>query len=314
MIQTIDHNTDNNTDNNLDIPSRLINNILSIKPLADFAKNQARQMIIKRAEKMGIRWREESMKLRSHHWEEEMQAIHNPSLQYPDYYTCSFHAYEKGNLSWEAASEVEVASLSVHATILPEAGLQGDRLLRKSYHDIITTKIAQPPKDIVDLGCSTGLSSFALQESYPQAQITGVELSPYFLSVANYRGKERNTQIKWVNAPAENTGLPDGCCDLVSLCLVCHELPQIPTRQIFQEARRLLRSQGHIAIMDMNPQAEAFVKMKPYVLTLLKSTEPYLDQYFSLDIAEALINAGFQAPSIQSNSRRHRTVIAQVQS
>jgi hypothetical protein len=54
--------------------------------------------------------------------------------------------------------------------------------------------------------------------------------------------------------------------------------------------------------------------MPPYVLTLLKSTEPYLDQYFSLDISEALVSAGFQTPSIGSNSRRHRTVIAQVQS
>jgi hypothetical protein len=64
--------------------------------------------------------------------------------------------------------------------------------------------------------------------------------------------------------------------------------------------------------MDMNPQSEAFKKMPPYILTLLKSTEPYLDQYFALDIGQALVEAGFQTPSITQNSPRHRTVIAQV--
>jgi hypothetical protein len=50
--------------------------------------------------------------------------------------------------------------------------------------------------------------------------------------------------------------------------------------------------------------------MPPYILTLLKSTEPYLDQYFTLDIEQAIAEAGFEAPMITCNSPRHRTVIA----
>jgi len=62
---------------------------------------------------------------------------------------------------------------------------------------------------------------------------------------------------------------------------MCHELPQSATRQIFHEARRLLRpwifgDYGH------EPQSEVYAKMAPYILTLLKSTEPYLDEYFAL--------------------------------
>ncbi|UBF24393.1 hypothetical protein K9N68_22180 [Kovacikia minuta CCNUW1] len=52
--------------------------------------------------------------------------------------------------------------------------------------------------------------------------------------------------------------------------------------------------------------------MPPYVLTLLKSTEPYLDQYFALDLEQALIGAGFEQPTIAPNSPRHRTAIAKV--
>ncbi|NWF60295.1 MAG: class I SAM-dependent methyltransferase [Fischerella sp.] len=294
------------------LSSRLINGVLAIKPLYNLAKHQAREMMIKRAEKIGVPWRNQVQALRSHNWESELTKVQKSQLNYPEYYVTSFHAYEKGNLSWDAALEVEVAAYAVHANIWPGAGAQGDAKLRQSYHDILKQQIPNQPQDILDLGCSVGMSTFALQELYPQAKITGLDLSPYFLAVAQYRSQQHHYNINWVHAAAEATGLPDACFDLVSIFLVCHELPQSPTQQIFAEARRLLRPGGHLAIMDMNPKAEAYKKMPPYVLTLLKSTEPYLDEYFSLDIEQALVEAGFQTPNITSNSPRHRTVIAQV--
>lgn len=292
------------------LASRLVNAVLAVKPLANLAKQQARQMMIDRAQKIGVPWTKEVEKLRSHDWESELAIVQNPQLIYPDYYRRSFHAYEQGNLSWEAAFEVEVASRAVHAGIWSNAGAQGDAKLRQSYHDILKSKIPQEPQDILDLGCSVGMSTFALQATYPQAKITGLELSPYFLAVANYRSQQRHAQINWVHAAAEATGLPNSSFDLVSTFLMCHELPQSATRQIFHEARRLLRPGGHLAIMEMNPQSEIYGKMPPYILTLLKSTEPYLDEYFSLDIEQALVEAGFTSVSITCNSPRHRTVIA----
>lgn len=292
--------------------SRLVNTALAIKPLANLAKHQARQMMIKRAEKIGVPWTKTVQALRSHDWESHLNQVQNPQLTYPNYYCCSFHAYEKGNLNWDAALEVEVAAYAVHAGIWADAGAEGDPKLRSSYHEILKSKIAAPPRDILDLGCSVGMSTFALGEVYPQAKITGLDLSPYFLAVAHYRSQQRNAQINWLHTAAESTGLPDASFDLVSIFLMCHELPQSATQQIFGEARRLLRPRGHLAIMDMNPQSEIYAKMPPYILTLLKSTEPYLDEYFTLDIAQALIAAGFSNPQITSNSPRHRTVIAQV--
>ncbi|MBD2627096.1 class I SAM-dependent methyltransferase [Trichormus variabilis] len=296
----------------LDLPSRFVNGMLSIKPLANLAKHQARQMMIKRAEKIGVFWTKEVEKLRSRDWATDLAQVQNSQLTYPDYYVTSFHAYETGNLSWQAAFEVESAAHAVHAKIWQDTEAQGDEKLRQSYHNIVASSISQPPKDILDLGCSVGMSTFALQAVYPQAKITGLDLSPYFLAVANYRAEQRQAKINWVHGAAESTGLPDQSFDLVSIFLMCHELPQSATRKIFAEARRVLRPGGHLAIMDMNPKSEIYKKMPTYILTLLKSTEPYLDEYFSLDIEQALVEAGFQTPNITSNSPRHRTVIAQV--
>ncbi len=296
------------------LASRLVNGLLAIKPLANFAKSKARKMMIERAEKIGVPWRENVKQLRSHDWESELAEVENPQLIYPDYYLCSFHAYEKGNLNWDAALEVESAAHAVHATIWSQGDINGDPMLRQSYHDILQEKLAIQPQDILDIGCSVGMSTFALQSVYPQAKLTGLDLSPYYLAVANYRSQPGSSQINWLHAAAESTKLADASFDLVSSFLMFHELPQKAAQEIFCEARRLLRPEGYFTLMDMNPKSEVYKKMPPYILTLLKSTEPYLDQYFTLDIEQALMAAGFQQPSITPNSPRHRTIIAQVKS
>ncbi|BAY87522.1 type 11 methyltransferase [Calothrix parasitica NIES-267] len=300
------------TKNTVSLSTRLINGLLGIKPLYGMAKHQARQMMIKRGEKVGVPWRQQVEEMKAVDWESEIKKVENKNISYPDYYFDSFHAYEEGNLGWKPALELEVAALTVHSTLFNKAGeLEGDAKLRASYHNVLKPQIPEP-QDILDLACGVGLSTFALQEIYPQAKITGLDLSPYFLSVANYHSQQRQANINWVHSPAESTGLPDNSFDLVSIFLTCHELPQSATQQIFAEVKRVLRSNGHLAIMDMNPHSEVYQKMPPYVFTLLKSTEPCLDEYMTLDIQQALIKAGFQTPTITPNSPRHRTVVAKV--
>jgi ubiquinone/menaquinone biosynthesis C-methylase UbiE len=304
--------------------TQVVNGLLAVRPLADFAKNRARKLIIERAESIGVAWRDEVKQLRARgsglefapQWEQDLATITNPHVEYPEYYLTSFHAYSEGNMGWMPAMEVEVAAYSVHAKIFAEQGHTGDRQLRQSYHQVLQEILPEAPSAVVDLGCSVGMSTFAMQEFYPHALVTGVDLSPYFLTVANYRSGQKPLAqhplegINWVHAAAECTGLPAASYDLVSLFLVCHELPQTATRKIFQEARRILKPGGHIGIMDMNPASEIYSQMPPYILTLLKSTEPYLDRYFNLEIDRALQDAGFQAPQIIANSPRHRSVVA----
>jgi len=337
------------------LASRLINGILAIKPLANLAKHQARQMMIKRAESIGVYWTKEVESLRSRAWESDLAQVQTPDLTYPDYYVTSFHAYEEGNLGWNPALEVEVAAHAAHARIWKDAGAAGDARLRQSYHDVLSATLPIAPTDILDIGCSVGMSTFALQTAFPDAQVKGLDLSPYFLAVAKYRGREGregrgergekvreageaegagamthnsplliqnsslhtshltpHTSPSWLHAAAESTGLPDASFDLVSACLLFHELPQRAAVNILNEARRLLRLGGHLAIMDMNPQSDIFAKMPPYVKTLLKSTEPYLDEYFSLDLEGTIAAAGFTQPTVTCNSPRHRTIVAQV--
>jgi ubiquinone/menaquinone biosynthesis C-methylase UbiE len=110
----------------------------------------------------------------------------------------------------------------------------------------------------------------------------------------------------------EATGLADQSFDLVSAFLLFHEMPQEPTRRIFREVRRLVAPGGCFTLMDMNPRSQTYLTMPPYVMTLLKSTEPFMDQYFALDLEQELLAAGFDQVEITPNSSRHRTAIARV--
>jgi ubiquinone/menaquinone biosynthesis C-methylase UbiE len=293
------------------LASQLVNGLLSIRPVAKFAKQQARAMMIKRAESVGVPWTQAAQDLRARGldvWDVERSQLQTPNLTYPEYYLKPFHAYDTGNLSWDAATEVEVAAYAAHARIWSDAGSkEGDARLRQSFHSLLKQRI-QSPQTILDVGCSVGMSTFALQETYPDAALTGLDLSPYFLAIAQHKTQHF---IQWVHAAAEDTPFADDSFDLVSIFLMCHELPQSATQSILQEARRLLNPNGYLAIMDMNPASEIFRQLPPYVFTLLKSTEPYLDDYFTLDLEQAIVDEGFNPPLVSFNSPRHRTLIAQ---
>ena len=300
------------------LASRFVNGILAIAPIFNIAKQRARKMMIERANSMGVDWLQIVADLQKEDLDSELVQVQNPNIKYPDYYLKHFHAYEEGNLGWTPATEVEVAAMAVHSRIWKDdkPPIEGDPRLRQSYLDIVKEKITTQPQDILDIGCSVGMSTFALHHAYPQAKITGLDLSPYFLAIANYNTRTKhpqlieNQQVQWVHAAAEYTGLADNSFDFVSCFLIFHELPQDATRQILREIRRVLRPNGHFTFMDMNPHSDIYVKMPPYILTLLKSTEPYLDQYFAFDLASELVAAGFEAPSIIANTPRHRTAIA----
>ncbi len=287
---------------------RLVNQLLSVKPLANLARQQARKMMIQRAESVGVHWTKQVEILRQRAWNPELALVENAHLEYPEYYLKPFHAYTQGNLCWEAALEVEVAAHAAHARIWPQAGAQGDAKLRESYHAALEAQLPGIPHCVLDIGCSVGMSTMALQCAFPSAAVTGLDLSPYFLTVAAYRAKD--LPIRWLHRPAESTHLPPESFDLVSACLLFHELPKAASCQILQESYRLLQPGGYLAIMDMNPHSDIYKKMPAYILTLLKSTEPYLDEYFSLDLEDAIIDAGFTKPSVTCNTPRHRILIA----
>ena len=70
-----------------------------------------------------------------------------------------------------------------------------DENMRRSYSENLSRFMAElgtrHPQDIVDLGCASGLSTLELSRCFPEADILGIDLSPYFLAVANVLQQQR---------------------------------------------------------------------------------------------------------------------------
>jgi len=325
-----------------------IDRLLAIEPLRQLLFWQARRLIIRTAEGRGIAWRQRREQLRAAA-EPLMASTADPAVSLPDYYRARFHAYDQGNLCWAAACEAEQATDSMALRVWPqEADLDPELAqlrLRAAIFAAIEPSLSGPVRRVLDLGCSVGVGTLALRDWLLQRQaaaggaeslqVEGLDLSAEMLAVARVREAEQRAAacvhavgitpggiapqacataspapIHWHHAAAEASGLDSAAYDLITLQFVCHELPQAATAAVLAEAARLLRPGGVIAVVDQDPDSEVIRRLPAPIATLLKSTEPYLEDYFRLDFPVALQAAGFHSVRREAADPRHRVLVA----
>ncbi|CAN6283533.1 unnamed protein product [Urochloa humidicola] len=252
--------------------SRLVGALIAFKPLYSLMKLASREVIIRTAEKSNIPWREMTKKVLESDVYKVFERIRDPNLVYPDYYVSPFHAYDEGNLSWLAAAEAEPATMSIAKRAIPEATSieEANQIVRGNWLNAIEEHHLKysgncEMNDILDIGCSVGVSTRYLAEKFPSAQAVGLDLSPYFLAVAAQKEEKlsRQNPIRWVHANGEATGLPSDSFDLVSLAYVCHECPARAITGLVKEAFRVLRPGGTIALTDNSVMEKHSINCQP---------------------------------------------------
>lgn len=302
--------------------SRLVRALISFKPLYSVLKLGARQVLISTAEKNNIPWREMTKEILESEVYRELDSIQNQSLVYPDYYLNPFHAYDEGNLTWLAAAEAEAATMSMVRRAIPDAPSvdEANQIMRGNWLHAIEQHHIQYSgtsmiDDILDIGCSVGVSTRYLADKFPAAKVTGLDLSPYFLAVAQHkekRGVPRNFPIRWIHANGEDTGFPSKSFDLVSIAFVLHECPARAIANLARESFRILRPGGTLALTDNSPKSKILQELSPVLFTLMKSTEPFLDEYYLTDMEETLREVGFVNIRSILTDPRHMTMTATV--
>jgi len=275
--------------------------------LSTALKGQARSWFINRATEKGIDWNGKSQ-----FYQNQLAALDarkaqltDEDIDYPRYFTRPFHGYDEGNLNWLAACELEASTESMSSGYFTDVSpCDGAARMRQVFASNIegyaAEQGARPLRTLLDVGCSIGVSTEEMLARVGEVdRAVGVDLSPHFLSIAEYNAERRGLPIEYVHANADSLDMP-GAADLVTICFVFHEMPPQAIAETVDAAYKALRPGGVIAVLDLDPQ-KLLSSLSGFRKWGFESTEPHIYTYYSVDPAKALEDGGFMAVEGREN-------------
>ena len=156
------------------------------------------------------------------------------------------------------------------------------------------------PKRILDMGCGVGTGTLGLKQTWPEAEVHGVDLSASFVRFGHVWAEDHGLEIHFRQADAATTGLPADSFDLVVSTIMFHETWNDKVEPIMREAKRLLRSGGVFLNVDVpwQPHRLSVAKRVTNHWQVRNNGEPFWTGFADTDVAKALRNAGFDANQV----------------
>ena len=172
-------------------------------------------------------------------WQKESDRFRRAEVKIPTYYSRqNFHGIEGGYLNPGAAVSYD----PITQYVLPP----NETMVRQGLIDAVQGS----PRRILDLGCGTGSTTLMLKQAFPQAEVIGLDLSPYMLVRAEDKARKAGLDIQLLHGNAEQTGFDNASFDLVTASLLFHETPPTVSQSILHESYRLLQVGGEVLILD----------------------------------------------------------------
>lgn len=176
----------------------------------------------------------------------------DPELEMPDYYKdVDFHSTLGG---WDRHEQQGyIHGEIVHRLMVAKVFPLGDMFAQRRA--VLKELPRQDYRDILELGASSGHYTVALQQTFPEAHITGIDLAAPMLRQALRVANENGWAWTLRQMAAEKLAFEDNSFDLVTAYSFLHEMPADTIRAIFREAKRVLRPGGSLLIADITPYA-----------------------------------------------------------
>jgi len=209
---------------------------------------------------------------------------------YPRYYLQNFHYQTDG---WLTETSAERYEMQVETLFTGAAGAMRRQTLPFIRDALKGRDVATA--SLLDLGAGTGGFLATVKSNWPQLNVTALDLSPAYLNKAR-ASLGRWKDVEYVQANAEETGLPDASFDIVTAVYLFHEIPPAVRQTVAAEAARLLKPGGVFILADTIQYGD-----EPGFDILLENFprgfhEPYYDSFCRTDL-DALMQEKGMAPA-----------------
>jgi len=226
----------------------------------------------------------------------------NPGLKIPEYFQyVPFHQHTGGvakdildGLAYEIGRRTTVPA---HAD-------------PNGIYRILFEALPQGPyARVLDWGTGHGAALMTWQQSHPESECHGVDLSAPCLTLAHRRARERGMTLYFSQQDLEHLDYPDEYFDLIFFNFMLHELPPAHTPALLREAARILKPGGYFAGHEFHLRpGDAFqnVLQRSHAWT---NNETYSTAWYDTPIADWAREAGFSDIKISPFERLTRSVL-----
>ena len=150
------------------------------------------------------------------------------------------------------------------------------------------------PSVIVDVGCTIGHNTVPWKQTFPEAQVYGLDISAACLKYAHARAQSLGQSVHFQQKSCENLGFADNSVDVVFSSMFLHELPKEAIDAFLAEAHRILKPGGVLLNMELPPNDA----LKPYDAFYLDwdcyyNNEPFYKGFRDQSYRELCLTAGF---------------------
>jgi SAM-dependent methyltransferase len=150
------------------------------------------------------------------------------------------------------------------------------------------------PRAILDAGCTVGHNTLPWSQTFPDAEVTGIDVSAGLVRYAASRARSFGLPVRFMQMNATSLAFPDQSFDVVFSSMFLHELPLKDIRAFFREAYRVLKPGGLFLNMELPPNN----RMQAYDRFYLDwdsyyNKEPWYKPFRDQDYPQLCSAAGF---------------------
>lgn len=156
---------------------------------------------------------------------------------------------------------------------------------KTSPRQVMLDFISEENIKILDICIGTGTNSIIISEKRPNAEIVGIDLSEEMLTVAKQKiDKKGIRNIQTFVMDATNIKFDANSFDVILISLVLHEIDNKIRNKIIKEARRVLKSNGKIIIVEWDKPKKLIQKL---IFLSIKMFEPKgFKQFLQLNLKD----------------------------